>query len=93
MLVCQDRECNERINISMSIRSKCPNCYKWLKVVGEGDKRTIECSCGYKEKYAQFTERKKNTMSKKDIQQYLNTQEKKNEAPANNPFAALRGKF
>ncbi|MCL1788313.1 MAG: DNA topoisomerase III, partial [Defluviitaleaceae bacterium] len=44
MLVCQDRECNERINVSMSIRSKCPKCHKFMKIVGEGDARKVVCS-------------------------------------------------
>jgi len=90
MLVCQDRECNSRVNVSLSIRSKCPKCHKFLNIVGEGEKRTVVCACGHREKYASFEKRKKeekNTMSKREVQAYLNN---KKEAPTNNPFAALK---
>lgn len=92
MLVCQDRECNSRINVSMSIRSKCPHCHKWLKIVGEGAGRQVVCACGYKEKYASFEKRKKaerDTMSKRDIAAFMDKMNEKEEG--NNPFAALKG--
>ncbi|MCL2377442.1 MAG: DNA topoisomerase III [Defluviitaleaceae bacterium] len=93
MLVCQDRECNSRINVSMSIRSKCPHCHKWLSIVGEGDNRHIVCACGFKEKYASFEKRKaaeRNVMSKREIEAFMG---KLNEKDKNddNPFAALKG--
>ena len=94
MLVCQDRDCNARVNLSMSIRSKCPRCHKFLKIVGEGDKRTVVCPCGHKEKYVNFEKRKKeekNNMSKRDVQAYLNKMNKNTEEERNNPFAALKG--
>ena len=91
MLVCQDRECNTRVNVSLSIRSKCPKCHKFLKIVGEGDARKILCACGHREKYDNFEKRKndeKNNMSKRDIQVYMENMNK-NEVK-NNPFAALK---
>ena len=90
MLVCQDRECNARINVSLSIRSKCPHCFKFMKIVGEGDKRKIVCPCGYRESYTAFEKRKKEergAMSKREIQAFLDKKEKSE--PKNNPFAAL----
>ena len=96
MLVCQDRECNTRVNVSMSIRSKCPNCHKFLKIVGEGEKRQISCTCGHREKYTSFEKRKKeerNSMSKKEVQAYLkdmNSKNTKDKEANNNPFAALK---
>jgi len=92
MLVCQDRECNARVNVSLSIRSKCPHCFKFLKIVGEGEKRKVVCPCGYKENYASFEKRKKEergAMSKREVQAFLDSKEK--EQPKNNPFAALKG--
>jgi len=92
MLVCQDRECNNRVNVSMSIRSKCPNCHKFMKIVGVAEKRQVICPCGHKEKYENFEKRKKeekNSMSKRDVQNYLDEQKK--DAPKNNPFAMLQG--
>ena len=92
MLVCQDRECNSRINVSMSIRSKCPHCHKWLNIVGEGDNRHIVCACGYKEKYASFEKRKaaeRNTMSKREVAAFMDKLNEKD--TGNNPLAALKG--
>jgi DNA topoisomerase-3 len=93
MLVCQDRECNARINVSFQIKSKCPHCHKFLKMTGEGEKRMIVCACGYREKYAAFEKRKqaeRESLSKRDVQAYLDNQSKQQE-PKNNPFAALKG--
>ncbi|MCL2360995.1 MAG: DNA topoisomerase III [Defluviitaleaceae bacterium] len=92
MLVCQDRECNARVNVSLQIRSKCPHCYKFLKIVGEGEKRKVVCPCGYKENYASFEKRKKEergAMSKREVQSFIDGQKK--EQPKNNPFGALKG--
>jgi len=92
MLVCQDRECNARVNVSLSIRSKCPHCFKFMKIVGEGDKRKVVCPCGYRESYAAFEKRKmeeRGAMSKREVQAFLDKKDK-NEAK-NNPFAALKG--
>ncbi|MCL2571638.1 MAG: DNA topoisomerase III [Defluviitaleaceae bacterium] len=91
MLVCQDRECKTRVNVSLSIRSKCPHCYKFLKIVGEGEKRKIVCLCGYKENYASFEKRKKEergAMSKREVQAFIDGMDK--EKPKNNPFAGLK---
>jgi len=98
MLVCQDRECNSRINVSMSIRSSCPHCRKSLKIAGEGEGRVVVCDCGYKEKYASFEKRKqteKGAMSKREVSAYLDKMNEKNKPKAadnaDNPFAALKG--
>ncbi len=93
MLVCQDRECNTRVNVSFQIKSKCPHCHKFLKMTGEGEKRMIVCACGYREKYASFEKRKqaeRASLSKRDVQAYLDNQNKKAPDRANNPFAALK---
>jgi DNA topoisomerase-3 len=95
MLVCQDRECNARVNVSMSIRSQCPNCRKYVKIVGVGEKRQVICSCGHKEKYENFEKRKKeekNTMSKREVEAYLDGANKKDKPDVkNSPFAMLKG--
>jgi DNA topoisomerase-3 len=95
MLVCQDRECNNRVNVSTQIRSKCPNCHKFVKIIGVGEKRQVICTCGHKEKYENFEKRKKeekNSMSKRDVQAYMDVQGKKNKPDASNsPFAKLQG--
>ena len=92
MLVCQDRECNTRMNLSLSIRSKCPRCHKFLKIVGEGEKKKVLCSCGHREKYEIFEKRKKeerNSMSKREVQSFIDDLNKSE--VKNNPFAALKG--
>jgi len=95
MLVCQDRECNSRISLSQEIRSQCPNCRKFVKIVGEGDKRKVVCSCGHKEKYENFEKRKaqeKNAMSKREVEAFIAESAKKSKPdPKNSPFAALSG--
>jgi len=94
MLVCQDRECNTRVNVSLSIRSKCPKCFKFLKIVGEGEGRKVTCICGHREKYDTFEKRKqeeKNSMSKRDVQVYMEGMNKKNDKEKNNAFSALKG--
>jgi DNA topoisomerase-3 len=54
----------------------------------------IVCACGYREKYAAFEKRKqaeRDTLSKRDVQTYLENQNKQERAERNNPFAALKG--
>jgi DNA topoisomerase-3 len=91
MLVCQDRECNHRVNLSLSIRSKCPKCFKWLKIVGEGEKRKVVCICGHKENYESFEKRKaeeNDQPSKRELDMYMDKINK--DEPKNNPFASLK---
>jgi len=94
MLVCQDRECNGRINVSMSIRSSCPHCRKSLKIAGEGEGRIVVCACGYKEKYASFEKRKqaeRGAMSKREVAAFIDKANEKPKDGGDNPFAALKG--
>jgi DNA topoisomerase-3 len=96
MLICQDRECGSRVNVSFSIKSRCPHCHKMLKITGEGEKRMIVCVCGYREKYAAFEKRKqeeRNTLSKRDTQAYLDKLNAKasEKDEKSNPFADLKG--
>ena len=37
MLVCQDRECGHRKNVSRVTNARCPQCKKKLELRGEGD--------------------------------------------------------
>jgi len=92
MLVCPDRECNSRINVSLSIRSKCPACDKFMRITGDGDRRWVVCVCGHRESYANFEKRKKeegDAPSKKELQNYIDKINK--DDAKNNPFAALKG--
>ena len=95
-LVCQDRECGYRKNLSQVTNARCPNCHKKLEMRGEGEGRTFACVCGYREKLAAFTERKKEEsqtkVSKKDVSRYLKEQTA-DEQPFNNALAEALAKL
>ncbi len=77
MLVCQDRDCSYRQNISTKTGVRCPNCHKPMELYGEGDKRTYICPCGYREKFAAYQNKRKNEgggASKHEVQRYLRQQ-------------------
>ncbi|MED1635656.1 DNA topoisomerase III [Bacillus thuringiensis] len=90
MLVCQDRECGHRKNVSRTTNARCPQCKKKLELRGEGAGQIFACKCGYREKLSTFQERRKkesgNKADKRDVQKYMK-QQKKEEEPLNNPFA------
>lgn len=92
MLVCQDRECGHRKNVSRTTNARCPQCKKKLELIGEGEGQKFVCSCGYREKLSSFQERKKKEGSgkvdKRSVQKFLKQQEKEAE-PLNNAFADL----
>jgi DNA topoisomerase III len=90
MLVCQDRECGHRKNISKVTNARCPKCKKKLELRGQGEGQVFACKCGYREKLSTFNERKKkekNTkISKGDVAKYMN-QQNKQEEPMNTALA------
>ncbi|MCU5481961.1 DNA topoisomerase III [Bacillus cereus] len=90
MLVCQDRECGHRKNVSRTTNARCPQCKKKLELRGEGAGQIFACKCDYREKLSTFQERRKkesgNKADKRDVQKYMK-QQKKEEEPLNNPFA------
>ncbi|MDH8001491.1 DNA topoisomerase III [Bacillus cereus group sp. MYBK40-2] len=95
MLVCQDRECGHRKNVSRTTNARCPQCKKKLELRGEGAGQIFACKCGYREKLSIFQERRKkesgNKADKRDVQKYMK-QQKKEEEPLNNALAeALKG--
>ncbi|TLS54065.1 DNA topoisomerase III [Paenibacillus antri] len=94
MLVCQDRECGKRKNVSRVTNARCPQCKKKLELRGEGEGQIFVCvgvGCGYREKLSAFEARRaKETgggkMDKRSVQKFLQSQEKE-EAPINNALA------
>ncbi|MED1300576.1 DNA topoisomerase III [[Bacillus thuringiensis] serovar konkukian] len=90
MLVCQDRECGHRKNVSRTTNARCPQCKKKLELRGEGAGQIFACKCGYREKLSTFQERRKkesgNKADKRDVQKYMK-QQKKEDEPLNNAFA------
>lgn len=94
-LVCSDRNCGYRKNISKATNARCPKCHKKLSLVGEGEGKRFVCKCGYKETMGHFNEKrkkKKQQMGKRDVNRYLNKQSKEDES-FNNPFKDLLGKL
>lgn len=79
MLVCQNRECKHRENIAMTSNARCPECHKKMEIRGQGEGKIFACVCGYREKLAAFNKRKdqkKGTMNKREINKYLQQQNK-----------------
>jgi DNA topoisomerase-3 len=96
MLICQDRECGCRENISKLTNARCPNCHKRLELRGEGEGKIFVCSCGYREKLSSFNERRKrekNRISKKEVSQYFKKQEKSKNKSINTELADALLKF
>ena len=90
MLVCQDRECAYRENISRHTNARCPVCHKKMEMVGKGEGQRFVCSCGHREKLSAFEERRKKEgkgVSKRDVNNYLKKQAKEAREPINNAFA------
>ncbi len=76
MLVCQDRECGHRENLSMATNVRCPNCHKRMELFGNGDKKCYVCRCGFREKVEKFHQQSgSGGMSKREVQKYLSRQE------------------
>ncbi|MBQ1948327.1 MAG: DNA topoisomerase III [Clostridia bacterium] len=78
-LVCQDRECGYRENLSFLSNARCPNCHKRLNIFGEGEKKTYICPCGFKEKFDRFNARMKeerDSMGKREMAAFMREQEK-----------------
>ncbi len=77
MLVCQDRDCSYRQNVSQKTGVRCPNCHKTMELFGEGDKKTYICPCGFREKLAAFQKRRQDEgsgASKQFVKSYLSRQ-------------------
>lgn len=92
-LVCQDRNCGYRRNLSKTTNARCPQCHKRMSLVGEGEGRRFVCACGYREKLSSFNERKKEAggkVSKRDVAAYMRKQEKEAASVGNALADALK---
>lgn len=96
MLICQDRECGERIGVVRATNARCPNCHKRLELRGEGAGQIFTCACGFREKLSVFNERRKNEgdqVSKRDVANYLRDQGKAKDEPVNTALADALAKL
>lgn len=92
MLVCPDRECGYRKNLSMETNARCPNCHKKLEMRGEGEKRMFVCICGHRERLSDFEKRREKTgANKSDVSKYLSSQ--KQESGGNSALADQLAKW
>jgi DNA topoisomerase-3 len=93
MLICSDRKCGYRKNVSFQTNARCPNCHKKLELRGDGDKRMFACVCGYREKYDEFEKRMaKAGANKSAVEQYMR-QQKSDDGGANNAMAEALAKW
>ncbi len=96
MLVCQDRSCGQRVNVSLFSNARCPQCYKRMELYGEGEGQIFVCRCGYREKLSAFKQRKDKEnykVSKGDVRRFLKEQKKKEEKPINTTLADALSKL
>lgn len=97
LLVCQDRECGYRENLSRMTNIRCPECHIKLSMEGKGDKAYYVCSrCGFKEKVSSFNKKHfdgQKGLNKKAARNYMKKMQKENAAVTNNPFSEALAKF
>ena len=95
MIVCQDRECGYKKNVSRVTNARCPQCRKKLELRGEGEGQIFACKCGHREKLSTFQEKRKGAQNKKatkrDVNKYLKQQN--NDEPINNALAEQLAKL
>lgn len=86
-LVCSNRECNYKKQISKNTFFLCPICKRKLQEIESKEKKVLICKCGYKENKDSCLlklNNNKGEMNKKSLDNYLRNQNK--EIPTNNPF-------
>ncbi|MDR0490459.1 MAG: DNA topoisomerase III [Oscillospiraceae bacterium] len=94
MLICPDRECGYRKSVVVQTNARCPNCHKKMDMRGEGEKRLFVCICGYRERLADFEKRRTESgASKRDVQNYLQSQNNQNDTAGNSDLAAQLAKW
>lgn len=97
MLVCQDRTCGYRENVSKNTNVRCPECHVKLEIRGKDDGAIYFCKrCGFREKVSSFNKKhfdgsRKN--NKREAQNYMRKMKKENQEAVNNPFAEALAKL
>ncbi|WP_315117843.1 DNA topoisomerase III [uncultured Clostridium sp.] len=97
ILVCQDRECGKRQNISRFTNVRCPECHKRLELKGEGEGQIYVCgNCTFREKLSSFNKRFKENegkLNKKEVSRYMKKMKEESEAPINSALAEALAKL
>jgi DNA topoisomerase III len=75
MLVCPDRDCGFRKNVSMTTNARCPVCHKKMEMTGDGDRKQFVCGCGHREALSAFKERKSEQVNKYEVNKFLRKQD------------------
>ncbi|MEG0495582.1 MAG: DNA topoisomerase III [Eubacterium sp.] len=97
MLVCQDRSCGYRENVSKNTNVRCPECHVKLEIRGKDAGAIYFCKrCGFREKVTSFNKKhfdggQKN--NKRDAQNYLRKIKNESKEITNNPFAEALAKL
>jgi len=96
MLVCQDRECGYRENLSRNTNARCPECHKKLEIRGAGEGQIYFCpNCSFREKASAFNNRfkDKGSLDKKEANRIMSKMKKESEAPLNSALADALAKL
>jgi len=91
MLVCPDRDCGFRKNISVVSNARCPTCHKKMEMRGDGDNKSFYCGCGYREKLDAFKKRRGDSVDKKEVTNFLRQQDEGE--PINSALAEALAKW
>lgn len=100
LLVCSDRECGTRQNVSRVTNARCPECKKKLELFGEGEGQIFVCRCGYREKLSSFEKRRASekgagSASKGEVKNFMKKQQQEEQAVPNafaKAFSQLKDK-
>lgn len=97
MLVCQDRECGHRENLSRFTNVRCPQCHKKLELRGDGEGQIYICTtCTFREKRSSFNKRfedSEKSLNKRDVAKYMNNIKKESSGPINSELAEALAKL
>ena len=94
--VCKNRECGYRQTISRPSNARCPQCHKKLEVRGSDGRKMYACKCGFREGFESFNKKlaeNSSKLSKREVSNYLNKQEKKEQGPFNSALADALAKL
>ncbi|WP_160670017.1 DNA topoisomerase III [Clostridium sp. C8-1-8] len=99
MLVCQDRECGHRENLSRFTNVRCPECHKRLELRGQGEGQIYVCpnnNCNFREKASSFNKRfdkKSDKINKKEVANIMKKMKSESDININSPFSELLKNF